>query len=163
MAVSPISPPTRGGAIATAVLEGNGFLRVISGYGVITVTNAAGSEVLRRPGWEVTVSGPGAAPSAPHLVDAATLASIEARFLSGRGQRGGAVTPPTDAGAAQFGVGSARPGAQPPDGGLTGVAGGLAQQYSTTQGLSTSGVLNVPRCTPRTVEITAGVFVTTCN
>jgi len=134
------------GGIVTVLYEG-GQLRVISGYGTTTISNAAGSQVLRRPGFEVIVPGAGSPPSPPQPLDPAALASIEKRFLSAHGQKGGARIPPTDAGAARAGVGSHRPDPASPNGALPGLDGGLAQQYSTTRNLGSTPL--IPRCRPR--------------
>lgn len=136
------------GGIVTAIYEG-GQLRVISGYGTTTIANAAGSQVLRRPGFEVVVPSAGSPPSLPQPLDPAALASIEKRFLSAHGQKGGARIPPTDAGSARAGVGSHRPDPASPTGAFPGADTGLAQQFTTTR--NTSFVGSIPRCRPRTI------------
>lgn len=116
----------RGGMVTLVILPGGG-LRVINNHGVLTITNDAGSTVLRRAGYEVIILGPGAAPGEPHQVSQTTLAAIMQMFGSSGGQHGGAGSLPTDLGSAQFGIGSPRPGAITPNFNLPGASDGVTR------------------------------------
>jgi hypothetical protein len=95
----------RGGAfIANIDPNGKTEAAFIFGDG-LQVTGLNGlSQTLRRPGFEVTVSGPGAAPSPPAPMPPGQLAQFN-RQLDGRtGGTGGAPVTPTDAAVVSSGV-----------------------------------------------------------
>jgi hypothetical protein len=136
------------GGMATIVILPGGGLRVINNHGVLTIANNAGSTVLRRAGYEVLILGPGSAPGEPHQVSQTTLAAIMQMFGSRGGQHGGASSPPTDLGSAQFGIGSPRPGATTPNFNLPGASDGVARGGARNP--NSSPVMVQPRAEPPT-------------
>lgn len=121
------------GGIVTIVVERDGSLRVLSGFGLVTVQNAAGYQEILMPGFEIFVAGPNTPPGPPSPVDPATLARLMALFSSAPNQTGGATTTPNDTQAAQFGVGSPRGDAQTPNPDLPAVLNQLIRGYSNSQ------------------------------
>jgi trimeric autotransporter adhesin len=73
-------------------------LEVIFVYGKgVTVTGLNGvSQTITRPGFEVTVSGPGASPSAPSPAPPGATAALVAQLDGRAGGNGGAPTVPTE-------------------------------------------------------------------
>jgi len=92
----------RGGTV-TVMHDSNGT-RVINHYGVITVQNGAGSVVIRRPGFAVTVLDAHMPPSQPERVGEAEIKYHLKRSTSQPGQNGG-VPNVDEALLAQFGIG----------------------------------------------------------
>src|SRR5437763_6373350 len=86
----------RGGAFLLNQAPG-GALEAVFIYGRgLTVTGASGiSQTLQRPGFAVTVAGPGAIPSAPFAVPPGQLAQLLAQLDGRRGASGGARIVPT--------------------------------------------------------------------
>lgn len=84
----------------------SGSLEVIFIYGTrISVTGLTGAfEQLVRPGWAVTVAGPGALPSAAFPVPPGRLATLLAQLDGRTGGNGGAPQVPTDATVAASGL-----------------------------------------------------------
>ncbi len=84
----------------------NGSLEAVFIYGRdLTVTGTTGaSETLLRPGYAVTVAGPGAAPSRPFPVPPSDLAEFLAQLDGRSGGNGGASVVPTDQMAASSGI-----------------------------------------------------------
>jgi trimeric autotransporter adhesin len=95
----------RGGVMLVNLLP-SGRLEVIFGYGKgLTVTGRNGvSETITRPGFEVTVSGPGASPSAPAPAPDAVTEALLAQLDGRSGGNGGARTIPTEAMVANSGI-----------------------------------------------------------
>jgi hypothetical protein len=95
----------RGGVMLVNLLP-SGQLEVIFGYGKgLTVTGRNGvSETITRPGFEVTVSGPGASPSAPAPAPDAVTEALLAQLDGRSGGNGGARTIPTEAMVANSGI-----------------------------------------------------------
>jgi len=116
----------RGGMVTIVILPGGG-VRIINHHGFATITNGAGTVILRRAGYEVIVLGSGSAPGEPHQVSQTTLAAVMQMFGSSGGQHGGAGSLPTDIGSAQFGIGSPRPGAITPNFNLPGASDGVTR------------------------------------
>lgn len=88
----------RGGAFL-AEQTGGGQLNVYFIYGIGTSvigTNGA-VETMRRPGFVITVAGPGASPSAPYRAPPGALARLLAELDGRAGGAGGASRPPSDA------------------------------------------------------------------
>jgi trimeric autotransporter adhesin len=95
----------RGGVMLVNLLP-SGRLEVIFGYGKgLTVTGLNGaSETITRPGFEVTVAGPGASPSAPVPAPPDAAEALLAQ-LDGRSDgNGGARTIPTETMVANSGI-----------------------------------------------------------
>ncbi len=105
----------RGGVVLVNQAAGGG-LEVIFAYGKgATVTGLNGiSQTIIRPGWEVTLSGPGAAPSAPAPAPPGAAAALLAQLDGLAGKSGGATTIPTDTAVANSGVGQAIQQSTPP-------------------------------------------------
>jgi trimeric autotransporter adhesin len=95
----------RGGAFLLSQQPG-GSLQAVFIYGRgLTVTGAGGvSQTLQRPGFAVTVAGPGATPSAPFPVPPGQLAQLLSQLDGRRGASGGARTVPTEQTVAASGV-----------------------------------------------------------
>lgn len=86
----------------------NGRLDVYFVYGnEIDVTAAGVTETLRRPGFAITVPGPGAPPSAPYRAAPAILAALEAELDGQPGENGGAPVVPSEALVTASGIGNA--------------------------------------------------------
>lgn len=128
------------GGIVTIVIEANGALRVVSGFGLVAVQNAAGYQEILLPGFEIFVAGPNTPLGPPSPVDPATLQRLMALFSSAPGQTGGATTTPNDTQAAQFGVGTPRGDAQTPNADLQGVLNQILRGYTNS--------VNQPPSTP---------------
>ena len=96
----------RGGAFLLNQAPGGSLQAVfIYGHG-LTVTGTTGaSQLLQRPGFAVTVAGPGAAPSAPFPVPPNQLAGLLTQLDGRRGASGGARTVPTEQAVAASGIG----------------------------------------------------------
>ena len=76
----------------------------IYGHG-LTVTGTTGAtQTLQRPGFAVTIAGPGASPSAPFPVPPGQLAQLVSQLDGRRGATGGARTVPTEQAVAASGV-----------------------------------------------------------
>jgi hypothetical protein len=76
-----------GGSLEAVFIYGNG----------LTVTGVTGgTETLRRPGFAVSITGPGAAPSTPFPVPRGQLAQLLAQLDGRSGAHGGAQVRPTD-------------------------------------------------------------------
>jgi len=84
----------------------NGSLQAVFIYGRgLTVTGTTGAtQTLQRPGFAVTIAGPGAAPSAPFPVPPVQLAQLVSQLDGRRGGSGGARTVPTEQAVAASGV-----------------------------------------------------------
>ncbi len=95
----------RGGLILVD-LAPDGRLEVIFGYGTgVTITGLNGiSQTITRPGFQVTVAGRGAAPSAPAPAPPGATTAILAQLDGQPGRSGGARTIPTDTMVANSGV-----------------------------------------------------------
>src|SRR5438132_5896376 len=98
----------RGGVMLVNQAAG-GSLEVIFVYGKgITVTGLNGiSQTITRPGWEVTVSGPGASPSEPAPAPPGAAAALLAQLDGRSGGNGGATTIPTEIMVAESGIAQA--------------------------------------------------------
>ena len=86
--------------------------RAINHFGVMSVTSATATEVIRRPGFAVTVL-PGGPPAAPQRVSQAEVDATNRQLSSKPGQKGGARSQPTDQTAARAGVGVQNAGVTP--------------------------------------------------
>ena len=95
----------RGGAFIVRI-DRNGRTEAIFIFGDgLTVTGLNGvSETIRRPGFEIVVSGRGASPSAPAPVPPAVLAQLVQQLDGRTGGNGGAAVIPTEATVAQSGI-----------------------------------------------------------
>ena len=98
----------RGGLILVN-LTPDGGLQVIFGYGAgVTVTGLNGlAQTLTRPGFQVTVTGRGAAPSTPSPAPPGASAALLAQLDGRPGGNGGARTVPTDTTVANSGIAAA--------------------------------------------------------
>jgi FecR protein len=87
----------RGGVMLVDLAPG-GKLSVIFVYGKgVTITGLNGvSQTITRPGFEVTVSGPGASPSDPSPAPPGATAALLAQLDGRAGRHGGASTVPTE-------------------------------------------------------------------
>lgn len=121
------------GGVVTVVAMGDGSVRVISHYGVVSVQNGAGRQVISRSGFETFVAGPNSAPTTPHPVNMAGLQSIMSQMESHGGQRGGARSLPTNTAAAAGGVGLRRPDAATPSFDAPTVLDNIARSHGTTR------------------------------
>jgi trimeric autotransporter adhesin len=93
------------GGVFLVNLGSGGKLEVIFVYGKgVTVTGANISQTITRPGFEVTVSGAGAAPSDPAPAPAGTAAALLAQLDGRAGGTGGARTVPTETVVANSGI-----------------------------------------------------------
>jgi hypothetical protein len=97
----------RGGAfLANQTPAGHLDVHFVYGIG-LSVTGTDGiTEELRRPGFSITVSGPGAAPSAPFPTPIGALSRLLAALNGRAGSSGGAANPPTQGGVAGSGIGN---------------------------------------------------------
>src|SRR5437868_3003490 len=95
----------RGGVVLVDLPPGGG-LDVIFAYGrAVTVTGANGvAQTLTRPGFEVTVSGPGTVPSRPAPAPQGQTGALLAQLDGRPGNTGGARTVPTDSTVAKSGI-----------------------------------------------------------
>jgi trimeric autotransporter adhesin len=84
----------------------SGSLEAVFIYGRgLTVTGTTGvSQTLQRPGFAVSIAGPGAAPSAPFPVPPGQLAQLLAQLDGRPGASGGSRTVPTEEAVASSGV-----------------------------------------------------------
>lgn len=121
----------RGGMVSLA-FDSNGALHVIHHFGNVTVDAGGGVVRLRRAGFETIVLG-GAPPSAPRRVSASFLSWLMAQLASAQGQHGGARTPPTNADTVNFGIGSTRFSASPPNFDLPGAVNDLLRSRTAPQ------------------------------
>ena len=96
----------RGGAFLAQV-GADGRFRAIFIYGRgLTITGVNGvSQTIQRPGFEVTVAGPGASPSSPAPTPAGELNQLLAQLDGRSGGTGGAAIVPTDQTVASSGIG----------------------------------------------------------
>lgn len=77
----------RGGTVT--VSHGKNGTTVIDHFGVITIHNGAGTVVIDRPGFEVTIANWNTPPGEPQRVSAAEIAHFLALLTSKPGQNGG--------------------------------------------------------------------------
>jgi trimeric autotransporter adhesin len=98
----------RGGVMLVDLTPG-GKLSVIFVYGKgVTITGLNGaSQTITRPGFEVTVSGPGASPSDPAPSPPGAAAALLAQLDGRAGGNGGAPTVPTEVTVATSGIANA--------------------------------------------------------
>ena len=96
------------GGVFLANQVANGRLDVYFVYGnEVTVSANGVTQSLRRPGFAITVAGPGASPSAPYRTEPGTLAALEVRLDGRPGGNGGAPVVPTAGLVAASGIGNA--------------------------------------------------------
>jgi len=95
----------RGGVFMMKLAPG-GELDVVFVYGDgLTVTGTTGiAQTVRRPGYAITVAGPGAAPSAPYPAPAGFVAQLLTQLDGRPGGRGGAPILPTEQLVANSGI-----------------------------------------------------------
>ena len=108
------------GGVMLLDLAPNGRLAVIFVYGTgVTVTGRNGvAQTITRPGFEVTVSGPGASPSDPGPAPPGATAALLAQLDGRAGGDGGAPSVPTEVMVVSSGVanaiwGTSRPASRP--------------------------------------------------
>jgi hypothetical protein len=103
------------GGVMLADIGPGGELRVYFGYGKgVTVTGLNGvSQTIIRPGFEVTVAGPGASPSDPFPAAPGDTAALLAELDGRPGGNGGAPQIPTDVTVANSGIAAAISAAGP--------------------------------------------------
>jgi trimeric autotransporter adhesin len=91
--------PACGTATATPETPGCNALQVIFAYGKgVTVTGTGGvSQTITRPGFQVTVAAPGAAPSPPAPAPVGAIGRFLGQLDGQNGKNGGANQIPTDA------------------------------------------------------------------
>jgi hypothetical protein len=77
----------RGGT--ATIIKGKNGTRVIDHYGVITIHNGAGTVVINRPGFVVTILNWNTPPGEPERVTEAEIAYFLRLLTSGPGQNGG--------------------------------------------------------------------------
>ena len=97
MRTSSATLAVRGGAFLVNQAPG-GAVEAVFIYGRgLTVTGTTGAtQIVQRPGFAVSVAGPGAAPSAPFPVPPGQLAQLLAQLDGRRGASGGARIIPTE-------------------------------------------------------------------
>jgi trimeric autotransporter adhesin len=90
--------PDCGAGTASPATPGCNALQVVFAYGKgVTVTGLDGvSQTITRPGFQITVAGPGAAPSAPAPAPRAAIGNFLAQLDGRSGAHGGAHTVPTE-------------------------------------------------------------------
>jgi len=141
----------RGGVASISLVMGPGGrfrLQVIGHFGVVTVENSAGKQVIRFPDYAVEVDGPNSAPRFLGLVDPSLLAEI-ARLTTSHGrQHGGAVHLPTDALMARDGVATPRPGAPTPNSDLMFGGDDVARSEGSTGSGRFFNTCRPPTCAP---------------
>src|SRR5215212_3758624 len=105
MRTSSATLAVRGGAFLVNQAPG-GSLEAIFIYGRgLTVTGTTGAtQTVQRPGFAISIAGPGAVPSAPFPVPPGQLAQLVAQLDGRRGASGGARTIPTEQSVAASGV-----------------------------------------------------------
>jgi trimeric autotransporter adhesin len=96
------------GGVVFVNLATSGKLEVIFAYGRgVTITGTNGvAQTITRPGFEVTVSGPGAAPAEPAPAPPGAAAALLAQ-LDGRSGGNGGATTPTEVTVASSGIANA--------------------------------------------------------
>ena len=96
----------RGGVFLLGIDPRDGSIDAIFLFGrALTITGTNGVTVtITRPGFHVTVSGPGAAPSSPAPAPRDTMAGLLAAVDGRAGGTGGATTIPTDTTVASSGI-----------------------------------------------------------
>src|SRR5215211_7893898 len=87
--------------------------RAINHFGVMTVSTAVGTEVIRRPGFAVTIVPGAATLPAPTRVSQAEVEATNLQLSSKPGQKGGAPSQPTEQTAVRAGVGIQNAGIGP--------------------------------------------------
>ena len=87
--------------------------RAINHFGVMTVSTAVGTEIIRRPGFAVTIVPGAATLPAPTRVSQAEVDATNLQLSSKPGQKGGAPSQPTEQTAARAGVGIQNAGIAP--------------------------------------------------
>ena len=107
--VTPTGTLSIRGGVFLMELRADRHLDVVFLYGKgLTITGTSGvSQTITRPGFAVTVAGPGAAPSAPAPAPSGTLGKFLSALAGHAGSTAGATTAPTDTAVAQSGIGSA--------------------------------------------------------
>src|SRR5713226_8542047 len=142
----------RGGAFIVQMQPG-GQLNATFLYGKgLTVTGlTGGSQTLMRPGYMVTVSGPGAAPSQPVLAPPGLLALFTQQLDGQTGSTGGASVIPTDTTVAGSGI------SQTVSGNVAQSVQQAAQNQGTTPTLqpNPTNPTSVPTTITTTVQSTA--------
>jgi len=104
---TPIATISVRGGIMLGDQVPNGRLDVYFVYGdEIAVTANGVTEILRRPGFAITVAGPGAPPSAPYRAAPGALAAIESQLDGQPGGNGGAPFVPSEAIVTASGIGN---------------------------------------------------------
>lgn len=96
----------RGGVVTLRHDQREGS-RAINHFGTLTVSTAGGSEVVRRPGFGVSVPSLSALPSPPQRIAQAEIDASNRQLTSGPKQSGGAQRKPTDGAVAGSGVAQA--------------------------------------------------------
>ena len=131
------------GKTEAAFLYGNG----LTVSAICAIPPCPDAETLTRPGFQVTVAGPGAAPSQPAPVPPGQLAQFTQLLDGQAGKNGGAKTIPTDAAVASSGV------SQTVSGNLT----ASVEQASATQGATQSAppLTATPTIVASTVQTTS--------
>ena len=96
----------RGGVILVRQADGGTLESSSFTAEVLTVTGTTGiSQTLTRPGWQITVAGPGASPSDPAPAPPGAAAALLAQLDGRAGGSGGATIVPTDGMVAASGFG----------------------------------------------------------
>jgi FecR protein len=93
------------GGVATITHNQTEGTRAVNHFGRMTVNTATGSEVIRRPGFAITVPNTNAAPVSPTRVTQTEVDASNRQLTSAPRQSGGANNRPTDNGVQQAGVG----------------------------------------------------------
>jgi hypothetical protein len=104
----------RGNMVVVRFDPAVGWIVTALGQGVITVRNGVSEVQITRPGFSVIVTSATAPIGPPFRESPAAIEFAFAQTMSRPGQRGGASRPPTNAGAAQLGIGA---GSLPSSGG----------------------------------------------
>ena len=163
------------GGVVLVNLASSGKLEVIFAYGRgVTITGTNGvAQTITRPGFEVTVSAPGAAPTAPAPAPPGAAATLLSQLDGRPGGNGGATTTPTEVTVASSGIANAisnnvtasieaanqaqPPGPQPPN-----VNRFVQQtQLQVQSAANQPAVLFSPTVTPVTPVTLAGIFKST--
>lgn len=96
----------RGGTATIAY--GQGGIRLINHFGQLQSTNACGTAVIRRSGFALTVGDWNSCPTEPERVSQSEINKYLNLLTSKPGQKGGAVSIPTEALMEEYGIGQAK-------------------------------------------------------
>jgi trimeric autotransporter adhesin len=137
----------RGGVFLLNLAKG-GKLDVVFLYGKgLSVTGANVTQLITRPGFSVSVAGPGQPPSSPAAAPPNQVAATLASFNGKRGSSGGSSNPPSDASVANSGISND----------ISGNVAASVQQAGQSAGNTAPPAVNVGTIQATTQQNTVGV------